>query len=105
LTHNTFFISSASFLPATPFNITVTVAILQVTIDMISVNPDGSEVKVGDTQFIMVARDPVTEKASRVHGLYLPDEEVRSSLHCVLLVSKFPSYSYPILSPTLFYHH
>jgi hypothetical protein len=67
-----------------------------VTIDMISVNPDGSEVKVGDTQFIMVARDPVTEKASRVHGLYLPDEEVRSSLHFVLLVSWFPSYSYPI---------
>jgi hypothetical protein len=53
---------------------------------MISVNPDGTEVKVGDTQFIMVARDPVTEKASRVHGLYLPDEDVRlSQLYCTLL--------------------
>jgi hypothetical protein len=86
-------LSFTSFLPVISFTITVTVAILQVTIDMISVNPDGSEVKVGDTQFIMVARDPVTEKASRVHGLYLPDEDVRALLQCVLLASCFPSYS------------
>lgn len=51
----------------------------KVTIDMISVNPDGSEVKVGDTQFIMVARDPVTGKASKVHALYLHDDDVRFS--------------------------
>ena len=48
----------------------------QVTIDIISVRSDGSEVKVGDTQFIMVARDPVTGKASRVHALHLPDDDV-----------------------------
>lgn len=48
---------------------------------MISVKSDGTEEKVGDTQFIMVARDPVTEKASRVHALYLPDEDVRPSCH------------------------
>lgn len=47
---------------------------------MISVNPDGSEIKVGDTQFIMVARDPATGKASKVHALYLPNDDVRSLL-------------------------
>lgn len=52
--------------------------VTQVTIDIISVRSDGSEVKVGDTQFIMVARDPVTGKASKVHALHLPDEDVRT---------------------------
>lgn len=47
------------------------------TIDLISVKSDGREVKVGDTQFIMVARDPVSQKASKVHALYLADDEVR----------------------------
>ena len=50
---------------------------MQVTIDLISVKSDGREVKVGDTQFIMVARDPVSQKASKVHALYLADDEVR----------------------------
>ena len=54
---------------------------------MISVNPDGTEIKVGDTQFIMVARDPVTGKASKVHALYLDDDDVRSFFMVFLTIS------------------
>jgi hypothetical protein len=41
---------------------------------MISVNLDGTETIVGDTQFIMVARDPISGKSSKVHSLYLEDD-------------------------------
>jgi acyl-CoA hydrolase len=47
---------------------------MEVTIDMISVNHDGTEIIVGDTQFIMVARDPISGKSSKVHSLYLDCE-------------------------------
>lgn len=48
---------------------------MEVTIDIITVMPDGMERKVGDTQFIMVARDAETNKAKDIHQLILSDEE------------------------------
>ena len=81
---------------------------------MISVNSDGTEVKVGDTQFIMVARDPHTGKASKVHGLYLHDDKVRS-LKLFFFFNFFPFYlfffsffcftsSLSIITPPLYSH-
>ncbi len=48
---------------------------MEITIDMITVNKeDGVESKIGETQFIMVARDPSTGKASPIYQLILDNE-------------------------------
>ena len=46
---------------------------MEVTIDIIAGSNDGSERKIGDTQFIMVARDNATGSAAAVHGLHSMD--------------------------------
>ena len=48
---------------------------MEITIDMITVNKDdGVESKIGETQFIMVARDPNTGKATPIYQLILDND-------------------------------
>ena len=47
---------------------------MEVTIDIITGADDGSEIKIGDTQFIMVARENTGGSAASVHGLHSMDE-------------------------------
>lgn len=49
---------------------------MEVTIDIVSISNQGKEEIVGKTHFIMVARDPVTNKAKEVNQIILSDPDL-----------------------------